>query len=199
MRIYIALAAALFATFATTDVVLAQNADDLATQGQTIVANDDALQALRQRLGDDEERRGFDIAAAAAGDEDSFGRLMQTMMSRFPLPESERGGFKVGAEYLTARNAGSDRLRVASAALDSDPGLARIRMELDDPRARLGFDVAIAIYGDPASGAQGNTSVGPGAIAIRASLSIPFRAGFDLGMCAALARRDLACLAQFLK
>jgi hypothetical protein len=60
-----------------------------------------------------------------------------------------------------------------------DYALGSMRRSNSDPAYRYGFDVATALFGDPAMGAQGSTVLGPGALNIRASLDVVGQAGFD--------------------
>jgi hypothetical protein len=60
-----------------------------------------------------------------------------------------------------------------------DAALGSLRRSNADPAYRYGFDVATALFGDPAMGAQGITALGPGQLGIRASLDAVGQAGFD--------------------
>ena len=56
-------------------------------------------------------------------------------------------------------------MNIASA----DPAVAAARELRSSGLYWLGFDIATGIFGDPALGALGNTSIGPGAERIRAT------------------------------
>ncbi len=71
---------------------------------------------------------------------------------------------------LTARGAG-----IAQA----DAVVAEARAAETDALYRQGFDIATAIFGNPALGAQGNTATGPGSMGIRDLLSAPGQRGFN--------------------
>ena len=60
-----------------------------------------------------------------------------------------------------------------------DPELAEARVVETDPLYQQGFDIATAIFGDPALDAQGNTAMGPGSEKIRDSLSPVGQRGFN--------------------
>lgn len=61
-----------------------------------------------------------------------------------------------------------------------DPVLAKARFDgATDGFYLLGFDIATAIFGDPALGAQGNTAVGPGSLKFRNALNASGQRGFD--------------------
>ena len=60
-----------------------------------------------------------------------------------------------------------------------DAALGSLRRSNADLAYRYGFDVATALFGDPAMGAQGNTVLGPGSLNIRASLDAAGQLGFD--------------------
>lgn len=60
-----------------------------------------------------------------------------------------------------------------------DVAVGSLRRSNADAAYRFGFDVATAIFGDPALGAQGNTAIGPGSLNIRAGLDASGQQGFD--------------------
>ncbi len=60
-----------------------------------------------------------------------------------------------------------------------DTLVAEARAAETDAQYQQGFDIATAIFGDPALGAQGNTSTGPGSLGIRDSLSAAGQRGFN--------------------
>jgi hypothetical protein len=65
------------------------------------------------------------------------------------------------------------------AIANEDPVVAEARNAEADALYRQGFDIATAIFGDRALGAQGNTSTGPGSLGIRDSLSPAGQRGFN--------------------
>src|ERR1035438_1133505 len=60
----------------------------------------------------------------------------------------------------------------------SDPLVAKARTSDPDVRYWLGFDIASALFGDPALGSEGSKSTGPGSERIQAGLSAPAQRGF---------------------
>src|SRR6202158_4853611 len=58
-----------------------------------------------------------------------------------------------------------------AAIAQADRVVAEARAAETDPLYRQGFDIATGIFGNPALGANGNTSTGPGSLGIRDSLS----------------------------
>jgi hypothetical protein len=66
-----------------------------------------------------------------------------------------------------------------AAIADADPIVAAARAAETDVLYQQGFDIASAIFGDPALGAQGNTATGPGSLGIRNALSAAGQRGFN--------------------
>jgi hypothetical protein len=62
---------------------------------------------------------------------------------------------------------------------EQDATLLLARRAEADPNYKFGFDVATAIFGDMAFGAQGNTLTGPGSMRIRGGLTAAGQRGFD--------------------
>ncbi len=85
------------------------------------------------------------------------------------------------AAFVTAAAQTQEELAVKGyAILSKDPVLAKVREDgATSGDYFLGFDIATAIFGDPALGAQGNTVVGPGALKYRNALSASGQKGFD--------------------
>lgn len=61
----------------------------------------------------------------------------------------------------------------------ADPTVNDARSVETDTSFQQGFDIATALFGDPALGAQGNTLMGPGSLAIRNGLDSSAQRGFD--------------------
>ena len=78
-----------------------------------------------------------------------------------------------------------------AAIAQMDEILAAARAPESDPMYRQGFDIATAIFGDPALGAQGHTAAGPGSLGIRDSLSAAGQRGFNAAMKLHLSRNYL--------
>ncbi len=158
----------------------APDLDALAAEGMTMAADDPLAMLLRASLVDDDARRGFDVAVATIRDQTEWGPGKQKILDSLAMPA--QSGFKAGSSYLLDRNKYADRARLGAAIVAADAALAAERDSDDDARSRLGFDIATAIFGDPAHGAQGNTAAGPGSLGIRNSLSTPAQRGFDAAM-----------------
>jgi hypothetical protein len=95
------------------------------------------------------------------------------------LSPAEQEGFKMAISMSFDFNRYAERARIGAAIAEADPEVAQARTAEEDTRYSLGFDIASGIFGDPALGAQGNTSTGPGSLGIRDSLSGPAQRGFN--------------------
>jgi hypothetical protein len=87
----------------------------------------------------------------------------------------------LGAAVTTASAQTEDELAAKGFAIaEKDPVLAKVRFDgATDGFYLTGFDIATAIFGDPALGAQGNTAVGPGSLKFRNALNASGQKGFD--------------------
>jgi hypothetical protein len=87
----------------------------------------------------------------------------------------------LGAAVTTSSAQTEDELAAKGFAIaEKDPVLAKARVDsATDGFYLLGFDIATAIFGDPALGAQGNTAVGPGSLKFRNALNASGERGFD--------------------
>jgi hypothetical protein len=155
---------------------LTSQADQLAASGQAIVAGDNLLAALRSRQPAGPIRKGFDVGVAACGSQTEWGPGKQKILDS--LKPDEQEGFKIAASFVMDRNRNAALAATGAAIADADPAVAQARTQDPDVRYWLGFDVASAIFGDPALGAQGNTATGPGSDRIRNGLSAPAQRGF---------------------
>jgi hypothetical protein len=70
-----------------------------------------------------------------------------------------------------------------------DPVVAAGRAAEADVLFQQGFDIASGIFGDPALGANGNTSTGPGSLGIRDSLTAAGQRGFNASVKLHLSRK----------
>jgi hypothetical protein len=102
------------------------------------------------------------------------------------LSGEERQGFDDAVSFSLAMNNYAKRATLGAAIAAADPVVAEARNNGRGSRSAfwvLGFDIATAIFGDPALGAQGNTVMGPGAKGIRDSLNNRLlQVGFDEAM-----------------
>jgi hypothetical protein len=72
---------------------------------------------------------------------------------------------------------------------ETDTELSDARSVESDTKYKQGFDIATAIFGDPAKGAQGNTALGPGSLGIRGTLDAVGQRGFDASVKIHLSRK----------
>lgn len=185
-----AIAAAAAWMLVCTPPAFAQTNDERAAEGSLAIASDEALQRLSDRMASEAEKRGFAIGVAVAAGQSAWGPGKQAFEDA--LPADERAGFHEGALFQVNRNAWRDRAALGASIADRDQATAGARGAVADPRFEFGFDVATAIFGDPAMNAQGNAAAGPGSLGVRDTLSERARAGFDASMNYNLARRGLA-------
>ena len=166
---------------------LTTQADQYAAAGQAIVASDTLLAALRSRQPAGAMRKGFDVGVAVVGSQTEWGPGKQKIMDS--LKPDEQEGFKVAASFVMDRNRNAMLAATGASIADADPEVAQARTQDPDVRYWLGFDIASAIFGDPALGAQGNTATGPGSDKIRNGLSAPAQKGFLAAVRFHLSRR----------
>ena len=162
--------------------------DALAEKGPAIAEQDPLAVELREQQPDDAARRGFDIGMAAAEGQTEWGPGKQRILDSLPS-RAEREGFKVATSFSLERNRYAERAAKGAEIAAADPVVAEARNADSDPFYRLGFDIATAIFGDPALGAQGNTATGPGSLGIRNSLSAAGQRGFDASLKLHLSRK----------
>ena len=80
-------------------------------------------------------------------------------------------------------------LQIKSGIAETDTELSDARSVESDTKYKQGFDIATAIFGDPAKGAQGNTALGPGSLGIRGTLDAVGQRGFDASVKIHLSRK----------
>jgi hypothetical protein len=153
--------------------------DQLAAKGQTLASQDVLVAELRKRQ-PAANQRGFDIGMAAAEGDTVWGPGKQKMLLSLNAPQQE--GFKVAVSFSMDRNRNKALAATGAAMAKADPAVAIARTSDPDVRAWLGFDIASAIFGDPAKGAQGSKMGGLQFMAIREQLSIPAQRGFNASM-----------------
>ena len=78
--------------------------------------------------------------------------------------------FKHGSTFVRMRNSFANFAATGSDIANSDPEVQAARMHEKAGPYWLGFDIVTALFGDPAKGALGSTSMGPGSGKIRTSL-----------------------------
>lgn len=159
---------------AAVDFSLARNRmkiTDLAPRGAQIASEDPLAMELRNHQPEGPARLGFDIGMAAAEGQTAPGPGKDRI--RDSLLDAEKGGFLFAVAYSLDRNRNAERAATGAAVAAADPAVAAARRAQPDVLHKLGFDIATAIFGDPALGAQGNTAVGPGSRGIRNALLSP--------------------------
>ncbi len=158
----------------------------LAARGETLANEDQLAVELRNQQPDDASRRGFDIGMAAAEGQTLPGPGKQKLGAS--LPANQQRGFNIAVSFSLERNRNAKLGAVGAKIAQADPAVAAARNDKPNDRFgseelfvfyRLGFDIAMGIFGDPALGAQGNTAWGPGSQKIRDSLSGAGQAGFN--------------------
>ena len=102
------------------------------------------------------------------------------------LTNTEQLGFAEAAQVSMQWNNNAELAFTGAAIALQDPESHRARKGSRQPtlwtpavRHRLGFDIATAIFGNPALGAQGNTLIGPGSEKIPATLGRDGQQGFN--------------------
>jgi hypothetical protein len=150
---------------------------DLAAKGEAIAMQDPLAVELRQQQPGDSAQRGFDIGMAAAEGHTLPGPGKQR--THDSLTTHEQAGFEAAVAFSLERNNYRDRAATGAAIAAANPAVAAMRNRRADVFYRLGFDIATAIFGDPALGAEGKTAKGPGSLAVRESLSDAGKRGFD--------------------
>ncbi|HVQ36167.1 MAG TPA: hypothetical protein VMS31_01455, partial [Pyrinomonadaceae bacterium] len=161
--------------------------EPLAEKGESIANQDPLAVELREQQPEGAARRGFDIGMAAAEGQTGPGPGKDRI--RDSLPADERQGFITAVAFSLERNKYAERAAKGAEIAAADEVVSEARNAETDPFYRLGFDIATAIFGDPALGAQGNTATGPGSLGIRNSLSAAGQRGFNDALKLHLSRR----------
>jgi hypothetical protein len=164
----------------------AQCRADLAVRGAAIAEQDPLSAELRRRARNDISRRGFDIGMAAAQGNTMPGPGKQAIHDA--LNGIEQAAYDAAVSFSLQRNRNAQLAATGAAIAQADPGVAQARTADPDVFYWLGFDIATGIFGDPASGALGNTATGPGSLGIRDALSAPAQRGFNAAVALHLSR-----------
>ena len=165
--------------------------DALATRGEALANQDPLALELRNQQTEGPARRGFDIGMGAAEGHTEPGPGKQRIHDVLLSPE-EQPGYRIAVAFSLERNRYAERAAKGAAIAEADAEIGNVRNAKTDVFYKLGFDIATAIYADPALGAQGNTSMGPGARGIRDSLSSSGQWGFNESMHLNLTRRGIS-------
>ncbi len=164
----------------------------LAARGEAIANQDPLAVELRNQQPEGAGRRGFDIGMAAAEGHTSPGPGKDKVCALLSNGgRRERQPCVIAVLFSVDRNRYADRAAKGAAIAEADSAVAEARNATTDVFYKLGFDIATAIFGDPALGAQGNTAMGPGAQGIRDSLSASGQNGFNASMTFNLKRRGV--------
>ena len=153
-----------------------QQLDDLANLGKSLAKKDPLARELRRRQSG-KGQFGFDVGMGVAKGQTLPGPGKDRIGEA--LSSAERLGFDVAVKYSLERNNNLKLAKVGAEIAEEDPEVQDARVADRDVFYWLGFDIATAIYGDPALGAQGNTATGPGANKIRDALSYAGQRGFN--------------------
>jgi hypothetical protein len=166
-------------------VVNLPDLDALAAHGAEVAMKDPLSAELRARMTED-SLRGFDIGMAAAEGQTGHGAGKQRI--REALNAAEQQGFDSAVEFSLQRNRSRNLAAVGAIIANADAGVAEARSAEDDVFYWLGFDIASGIFGDPASGARGNTATGAGSLGIRDALNPAAQRGFNASVALHLSR-----------
>jgi hypothetical protein len=157
---------------------LHRSAAALSERGRIIAQGDPYAMSMRAYYAPGEESTGaFYFGLALAEGRTEWGADDEGLVGVFEV--MLRVSALAAAEATMDRNRNTKRVAIGWEIAQADPELAAARKAHPDPRFWLGFDVATAIFGDPALGAQGNTELGPGSLGTRAALSDLGKLGFD--------------------
>lgn len=149
----------------------------LATKGQGLITGDPLLTAIADAQPEGPARRGFDIGIGTMNENSAWGPGSTEI--RDSLEPEEQPGFTLGAEVCRQRNLNPDYAGKGARVIAADPGAQKARSAKPAGLYWLGFDIASSLFGNPKLGALGNTLMGPGSQAIRASLTAETARGFD--------------------
>lgn len=156
---------------------LLTHTDQYAISGRAIASDDPMLSRLRRRQPDGLIRRGFDIAVAVTDKQTQWGPGKQKILDS--LQPAEQEGFKVAASYILDRDRNTELVATGASIAEADALVGQMRNKVPDVRYWLGFDIASALFGNPALGGAGHKSMGPGAEKIRDELSTISQKGFN--------------------
>jgi hypothetical protein len=159
--------------------------DALAAHGAEVAMKDPLSAELRTRTTGD-SLRGFDIGMAAAEGQTGHGAGKQRIHDA--LNAIEQLGFNLAVDFSLQRNRNRNLAAVGAIIANADAGVAEARIAEDDVFYWLGFDIASGIFGDPASGARGNTATGAGSLGIRNALNPAAQRGFNASVALHLSR-----------
>jgi hypothetical protein len=147
-----------------------------AESGAAAVSADPVARALRDTLQSAAAVEGFNVGMDKERQFTLWGPGQQQFKDS--LDEQAQRGYQLAADHCLNRNNNPERAVKGQAVVLADPDALAARAALPVTQW-LGFNIASAIFGDPALGAQGNTLMGPGSQKVRDSLIADGPAGFD--------------------
>jgi hypothetical protein len=166
-----------------------------AAKGRAIAEANPLVAAIRSSEPDGPVRSGFDIGMGIWAGNTLPGPGKTAFQQT--LTPTEQLGFADAAAFSVEWNNNTDFAAKGAAIANKDPEVAAARAAAHRappdglPAALywLGFDIATGIFGNPALGAQGNTLIGPGSEAIRATLGPDGKRGFNDSLAFNVGRR----------
>lgn len=142
---------------------------NLANAGEAIATSDPIVAAFRNLQPDGPRRLGFDIGIGITEGQTLWGPGKQRVLDS--LNFQEQIGFRDASTFAMMRNTHAVIAATGADIADADPDVAAARATETSGLYWLGFDIATGLFGDPALGALGSTSMGPDGEKIRSSLS----------------------------
>jgi hypothetical protein len=142
---------------------------NLANLGEAIAKSDPLVAAFRNLQLDGPRRLGFDTGIGITGGDKLWGPGKQRFLDS--LNFQEQIGFRDASTFVMVRNTHAVIAATGADIADADLDVAAARTRETSGLYWLGFDIATGLFGDPALGALGSTSMGPGGEKIRSSLS----------------------------
>ena len=137
--------------------------------GEAAAKADPVVAAFRDLQQGDARQSGFDMGIGLTGAQTLWGPGKQRFLDS--LSFSEQLGFKDAAAFSLGRNNHAVLATKGTEIATADSEVASARALRKSGLFWLGFDIATGIFGDPALGALGHTSMGPGAEKIRSTAS----------------------------
>jgi len=152
--------------------------DEKAARGEELVNQDPMALEVRNQWQDAGKVRAFDIGMAVAEGDTAPGPGKRAIHDA--LSDQEQRPFDVAVAYSIDRTANAELAAIGARIAETDPAVAEARASNRDPLYWLGFDIATGLFGDPALGAAGSTTMGTGSLKIRNALVSEWtQKGFD--------------------
>jgi hypothetical protein len=156
-----------------------------AAKGRAIADANPLVAAIRSSEPDGPVRSGFDMGMGIWAGNTLPGPVKTAFKQA--LTPTEQLGFADAEAFSLQWNNNTDFAAKGAAIAHKDPEVAAVRAAahgappdgLPAGLYWLGFDIATGIFGNPALGAEGNTLIGPGSEAVRATLGPDGKQGFN--------------------